>query len=59
MKIERLPFPKLDPAEDAAADARAEADIDAGRCVDHSKVAEWLKGWGTPDEKPIPPEWLA
>ena len=52
-------FTPLSPEEDAAIDARAEADIAAGRVVEHTKVAEWLKTWGTPDERPAPPEWLA
>jgi predicted transcriptional regulator len=34
------------------------ADIEAGRVVPHEQVAEWLKTWGTPDEKPMPSEWL-
>lgn len=37
---------------------RALADIEAGRVVPHEQVAEWLKTWGTPDEKPMPLEWL-
>jgi predicted transcriptional regulator len=37
---------------------RALADVEAGRAVPHEAVAEWLKTWGTADEKPIPPEWL-
>jgi len=40
-------------------DARADADIAAGRYVPHELVAEWLKTWATPDEKPMPSEWLS
>ena len=45
-------------AADRVADAEADADLAAGRVVDHAKVVEWLSKWGTPDEKPAPPEWL-
>jgi len=44
---------------DAISDARADADIAAGRFVPHELVVEWLRKWGTPEETPIPPEWLA
>ncbi len=30
------------------------ADADAGRLVDHEKVATWLESWGTDDELPAP-----
>jgi predicted transcriptional regulator len=36
----------------AQLDAKAEADIAAGRVVPHAKVAEWLNSWGT--DKPLP-----
>ncbi len=43
-------------AEDWDAEERAlqtaEADLAAGRVVDHDDVVRWLEGWGTPDEKP-------
>ena len=51
-------FSKRDREADQASIARARADIAAGRVVEHAKVAEWLKTWGTKDEHPIPPEWL-
>jgi predicted transcriptional regulator len=44
--------------EDAAADARADADIKAGRGVPHEEVVAWLKKWGTLDEVPAPREWF-
>jgi predicted transcriptional regulator len=59
MKAERAIFEQADPNAEAAADARAEADIEAGRVVDHADVVAWLAKWGTVDEKPAPPEWLA
>ncbi|MET1756468.1 antitoxin [Novosphingobium sp. RD2P27] len=37
---------------------RALADIKAGRVVPHEAVRDWLKTWGTADEKPMPAEWL-
>jgi predicted transcriptional regulator len=58
MNAERAIYEQHDPDAEAAADARAEADIKAGRVVDHADVAAWLATWGTPDEKPVPPEWL-
>jgi predicted transcriptional regulator len=41
---------------DEAAEARAiaETDVAAGRVVPHEKVREWLKSWGTADERPAP-----
>ena len=41
-----------------AASAEARADRAAGRGVPHAEVAKWLATWGTPDYKPMPPEWL-
>lgn len=56
MKPERALYDDRDAPEHAR--LRALADIEAGRVVPHEQVAEWLKAWGTPDEKPMPPEWL-
>lgn len=58
MNIERPIFEDEDEEAEAASIARAEADIAAGRVVPHSEVREWLAKWGTPDETPMPPEWL-
>jgi predicted transcriptional regulator len=58
MGIEREISEALGEEDEAAADARAEADIEAGRFVEHDKVAEWLKTWGTPESRPMPREWL-
>jgi predicted transcriptional regulator len=54
------PEPALydDPNAPELARQRALEDIQAGRVVPHEKVVAWLKTWGTPDEKPMPPEWL-
>lgn len=43
---------------DALQDARAEADIAAGRLVPHAEVTAWARKLGTPDEAPMPREWL-
>ena len=59
MKVEPDIFAQRDPDAEAASIARAREDIAAGRFVEHAKVAAWLKTWGTPEERPIPPEWLA
>lgn len=57
MKHEREIFEEPDPAAIAASDARARADLAAGRYYDHETVGRWLKTWGTPDRKPFR-EWL-
>jgi len=41
-------------ALEARLDAKAEADVAAGRVVPHAKVVAWLKSWGTSDELPCP-----
>jgi len=46
-------FDQIEDAE-AAADARAEADIAAGRVVSHEAMKRWLLSWGPPDELPTP-----
>ena len=51
-------FDEVDEAFEAAADARAEADIAAGRVVPHEKVKVWLETWGKPGEKPAPRSWF-
>ena len=56
--LEKSILGDLTSEEDARRLAEAEADIAAGRLVPHSEVAEWLKTWGTPDEKPAPAHWF-
>ena len=51
-------LPILTPAEEEESLRRADEDIAAGRVVPHEEVAKWLRTWGTPDEKPMPREWL-
>jgi predicted transcriptional regulator len=58
MNVERPIFEEEDEQAEAASIARAEADIAAGRTVPHSEVRKWLEKWGTPEETPMPPEWL-
>lgn len=53
-----LPPPGMTEEEwDALRDARAEAEIAAGRGVPHEKVREWARRLGTPNETPMPREW--
>ncbi len=47
-------FDEIDDDAEAAADARAEADIAAGRVISHEAMKRWLLSWGAPDEKPAP-----
>ncbi|CAN7449221.1 hypothetical protein [Caulobacter sp. LjRoot300] len=47
-------FDETDDEAEAAADARAEADIAAGRVISHEAMKRWLLSWGTPDEGPAP-----
>ncbi len=59
MNAEREIFDRPDEEEaDRLSDAEADADIAAGRFVDHEEVAAWLATWGKPDEKPAPEEWF-
>ena len=54
MKHEPAIFDDVDEAAEAAADARAEEDIKAGRVVTHEAVKRWLKSWGGPNPLPRP-----
>lgn len=55
--VEESIFDAID-EEDERAMQEGEADADAGRVIPHEEVAEWLKTWGTPDEKPAPAHWF-
>jgi predicted transcriptional regulator len=57
MKPEPSIFERDDEA-DAQRYAQAMADIEAGRLIPNDEVTEWLKSWGTPDEKPAPASWF-
>jgi predicted transcriptional regulator len=52
MTREKSLFDESDPAAEAAADARAEADVKAGRLIGHDAVKRWIASWGT--DKPLP-----
>jgi predicted transcriptional regulator len=52
MKIENSLFEREDPKAEAEADARAEADVRAGRLIGHGAVRRWLASWGK--AKPLP-----
>ncbi|PTS87293.1 CopG family transcriptional regulator [Sphingomonas sp. HMWF008] len=45
-------FDSVDPAAEAAADARAEADVVAGRLIGHEAVKRWVASWGS--DAPLP-----
>lgn len=54
MKIEPSIFDAQDDAAEAAADARAEADVAAGRLVSHDAVSRWLQSWADGAPTPAP-----
>ncbi|MEM1050931.1 MAG: antitoxin [Pseudomonadota bacterium] len=58
MNVENSLFEKDNDKALAEADARALADIKAGRVVENDKVIQWLKTWGTENEGPPPAEWF-
>ena len=58
MNAPRGLFDKPDETVLADADARAHADIAAGRMVANADVIGWLKKVGTTKETPMPTEWL-
>lgn len=45
-------FESVDPAAEAAADERAEADVAAGRLISHDAVKRWVASWGS--DAPLP-----
>ena len=53
MKHETL-FDGTDEAAEAKADARAEADVAAGRLVSHGAAKRWLMRWRRADRLPRP-----
>lgn len=52
MTREKSLFDLTDPAAEAAADERAEADVRAGRLIGHDPVKRWIASWGS--DKPLP-----
>ena len=55
MEIQPDIFDEIDDAAEAAADARAEADLAAGRVVSHQAVSRWLSSLAEGNPEP-PPE---
>ena len=54
MEHERTLFDRSDPAAEAEADTRAEADVREGRLISHDAVRRWLLSLGTADPLPRP-----
>ena len=47
MTDQKAVFETSDPAAEAEADARADADVRQGRTISHEAVKCWLTSWGT------------
>ncbi len=47
-------FDEIDIAAEEGADARADADVAAGRVISHKAMKAWLLSWGTREELPPP-----
>jgi len=47
-------FDICDPVAEAAADARAERDVLAGRLVSYSAVKRWIESWSSTEPLPRP-----
>jgi len=54
MTREKSLFDHSDPAAEAAADARADADVKAGRLISHDAVGRWIGSWGSDEPLPRP-----
>lgn len=52
MEPRKTLFDAIDPAAEAAADARADADVREGRLISHAAVKRWIASWGS--AKPLP-----
>jgi predicted transcriptional regulator len=52
MGTEKGLFDTPDTEAEARSDARAEADVKAGRLISHEAVKSWLRSWGS--AKPLP-----
>jgi predicted transcriptional regulator len=53
-ELEPALFDEVDDTAEAIADARAEADVAAGRVISHEAMKAWILSWGTSDEKSPP-----
>ena len=47
MKQDKTLFDVIDPAAEAGADARADADVREGRLIGHAAVKRWIASWGS------------
>lgn len=47
-------FDTSDPAAEAEADVRADADVRNGRLISHDAVKRWLSAWGSIEPLPRP-----
>jgi len=47
MEPKQALFDTINPAAEAAADARAEADVREGRLISHAAVKRWIASWGS------------
>lgn len=54
MKQDKTLFDAIDPAAEAKADARAEADVRGGRLIGHDAVKRWIVSWGSTAPVPRP-----
>jgi len=52
MTIDKNPF--ASPEAEANVEARAEADVRAGRLISHDAVRRWLSSWGSDKRLPRP-----
>jgi len=52
MEPKKTLFESVDTVAEAAADARAEADVAAGRLISHTAVKKWVSSWGS--DRPLP-----
>jgi predicted transcriptional regulator len=52
MRTERILFDS--PEAQARSEARANADVDAGRLISHGAVRRWLASWGSGKRLPRP-----
>ena len=58
MNAERDIRTMLEAISDEESARRAEADIAAGRVVDHAEVSKWLEARARGERIPMPREWL-
>jgi len=52
MAVEKNQF--ASPEAETRSEARAEADVEAGRLISHKAVRRWLLSWGSDERLPRP-----